>query len=44
MRISKKEGDRETIPAKYNAESVLGYEATDDIPDVNNVIQFKLDS
>ena len=43
VRISKKEGDTETIPAKYNTESVLGYEATDDIPDVNNVIQFKLD-
>lgn len=43
VRISKKEGDRETIPAKYNTESILGYEATDDIPDVNNIIQFTLE-
>ena len=43
VRISKKEGDRETIPAKYNTESTLGYEATDDIPEVNTVIQFKLE-
>ena len=42
-RISKKEGDTETIPAEYNTESKLGYEATDDIPEVNTVIQFKLE-
>ncbi len=42
VRISKEDGGSETIPARYNTESELGYEATDDIPDVSNVIQFKL--
>jgi hypothetical protein len=42
VRISKVVNGRETIPAKYNTETELGYEASDDIPDISNVIQFPL--
>jgi hypothetical protein len=41
--VSKIEGGKETIDAKYNTETTLGYEATDDLEDVMNVIQFSVD-
>ena len=44
VRISKQVDGKETVPARYNTESELGYEATDDIPEVNNVIQFHLEN
>lgn len=44
VRISKMQDGKELIPAKYNTESVLGYEASDDIPDVSDVIRFSLSS
>jgi hypothetical protein len=42
VRISKVVGGKETIPAKYNTETELGFEASDDLPDISNVIQFHL--
>jgi len=42
VRVSKVVNGQETIPAKYNTETELGYEASDDIPEVSNVIQFEL--
>jgi hypothetical protein len=44
VRVSKVVNGKETIPAKYNTASELGYEASDDIPDISNVIQFQLKS
>jgi len=44
VRVSKDVDGKETIPAHYNTESQLGYEATDDIPEVSNIIQFELTS
>jgi hypothetical protein len=32
VRISKKDGDRETLPAKYNTESILGQQVAGDDP------------
>ena len=43
VRISKEVEGKETVPARYNSESELGYEATDDIPEINNIIQFHLE-
>jgi hypothetical protein len=44
VRISKVADGQETIPSKYNTDTVLGYEASDDIPDISNIIQFELKS
>lgn len=43
LRVSKKVGGQETIPAKYNTETTLGFEAADDIPGLG-VTQFDLTS
>ena len=43
VRISKQVQGKEVVPAKYNSESVLGYEAADDIPAVSKGITFNLD-
>jgi hypothetical protein len=42
VRISKIVNGQETIPDKYNTNTVLGYEAADDIPMVADIIRFKL--
>ena len=42
VRISKLYQGKETIPSKYNSATELGYEATDDIDGIQNVIEFKL--
>lgn len=42
VHISKVVKGKEMVPAKYNTESTLGFEAADDIPDVKNVIRFDL--
>jgi len=44
VRISKKSGGKETIPARYNTESELGFEVADDIPEVHSLIEFHLTS
>lgn len=44
VRITKDAGGKEVLPARYNTQSELGYEATDDIPDVATVVQFALTS
>ncbi|MEM9658987.1 MAG: EF-hand domain-containing protein, partial [Planctomycetota bacterium] len=36
-------GGKESVPAKYNTETILGYEAADDIPLVSKGITFELD-
>ena len=42
--VSKIDGGTETIPAKYNTETTLGYEATDDRQFVDNYHTFRLSS
>lgn len=42
VRISMVSGGNETIPARYNTETTLGYEAADDIPNVSTGIRFDL--
>ncbi len=42
VRISKLVAGKELIPAKYNVNTELGFEAANDIPGVSNVIQFHL--
>ncbi|MFO0911676.1 MAG: hypothetical protein U0795_01860 [Pirellulales bacterium] len=42
VRITKSANGKEAVPAKYNTETTLGYEATDDIPQVADIISFKL--
>ena len=42
VRISRLYQGKETIPLKYNSATELGYEATDDIDEIQNVIEFKL--
>ncbi len=42
VRISRQANGKEAVPKKYNEDTELGYEGADDIPMVNNVIQFKL--
>jgi hypothetical protein len=37
VKVSKLVGGRETIPARYNTQTELGLEATDDIPGVGNI-------
>ncbi len=37
----KKNGD-EMLPAKYNEETILGFEANNDVPEVPDIINFKL--
>jgi hypothetical protein len=44
VRISKIVDGKETLPARYNTQTELGYEASDDIPGVSNIIQFALKS
>ncbi len=44
VRISKKTGGKETLPARYNTESELGWEVADDIPEVHSLIEFHLKS
>jgi hypothetical protein len=44
VRISKQADGKETVPARYNTDSQLGYEATDDIADVSTIIQFALEN
>ena len=43
VRISKVVDGKETVPAKYNTETILGHEEADDIPGVR-FIEFKLQS
>ncbi len=42
VRISRMADGQETIPAQYNSETTLGYEAADDIPNVATGIQFRI--
>ncbi len=42
VRISRIADGKETIPAQYNAETALGYEVADDIPNVSRGIEFRL--
>jgi hypothetical protein len=44
IRVSKKVGGQEIVPARYNAQSVLGYEVADDIPNVKGLIELNLTS
>jgi hypothetical protein len=44
VQVSKIEDGQETIDAKYNTETTIGYEATDDLEDIMNVIQFTVES
>lgn len=44
VRISKQVNGKETLPARYNTESILGYEVADDIPEVQSLIEFHLKS
>lgn len=44
VRISKKIGGKETLPARYNTASELGWEVADDIPEVHSLIEFRLKS
>jgi hypothetical protein len=37
VKVTKSVGGRETIPARYNTQTELGLEATDDIPGVGNI-------
>ena len=43
VRISNQANGKEMVPAKYNTETILGYEAADDIPLVSKGITFNLD-
>lgn len=43
VKVSKVVGGRETIPSRYNTETELGFEATNDVPGVGN-IEFHLRS
>ncbi len=43
VKVSKVVGGRETIPSRYNTETELGFEATNDVPGVGN-IEFHLKS
>ena len=36
VRISKVIGGQETIPRKYNAETILGQELAPDVPEISN--------
>lgn len=42
VKISKLTGGKERIPAKYNSQTTLGYEAADDIPNVSKGIEFNI--
>lgn len=42
VRISRMVDGKETIPARYNAETTLGHEAADDIPNVATGLQFRI--
>lgn len=42
VRISKISDGKETIPAQYNAETTLGFEAADDIPNISSGIKFQV--
>ena len=42
VRISQEKNGKEMVPARYNADTELGFEAADDLPDVRNVIRFDL--
>ena len=42
VRITKEVSGRESIPAKYNTDTSLGYEGADDIPMVSHGIRFTL--
>ena len=44
VRISKQVNGRETIPARYNTQTELGYEVADDLPDIHSLIEFHLKS
>ncbi len=45
VQISKKQGDKELVPAKYNTETVLGQEVSRDDPAImNNRVRFNLRS
>jgi hypothetical protein len=43
IRVSLVRNGRETIPAKYNEETVLGYEVSDDLPEMKGLIPITLD-
>ena len=40
--FSKEKGGKESLPAKFNTETTVGYEATDDDEMVNDIITFNL--
>ena len=44
IRVSKQVSGRETIPARYNSQTELGYEVADDLPDIHSLIEFHLKS
>ncbi len=44
VRISKMVNDEETLPARYNTESELGWEQASDIPERSGMIEFHLTS
>ena len=44
VRISKRENGKELLPARYNSETELGYEAADDIPEMEMFMQYELTS
>jgi hypothetical protein len=44
VRISKKVDGRETVPEQYNDKTELGREVADDVPDAEQVLNFKLHS
>ena len=43
VKITRQANGKEMVPAKYNKETTLGYEAADDIPFVSTGISFQLD-
>ena len=44
VRISKMEGGKETLPARYNTESNLGLEVAEDVEDLHLLLQIQLRS
>ena len=42
VRISRTADGKETIPAQYNTQTTLGYEAADDIPNLSTGIKFRI--
>lgn len=42
VRVSKIVNGKETIPAKYNTETTLGFESATDLPEVSDVVTFTL--